>query len=318
MVETSRPSLPVRNSSNKPFSRGNRFGAHGALRHKSAELFPSRFQILDLGAVLRRTIEGRVCNLGVADRNVEPLPKLPQLVFVQFFLLVGDVLSFARFAEAVTLNRARKDNGGAALVLESRFVGGVNFSRIVATLAHGAESFVGVILDHFQEARISPENVLADVCAGLHGKLLRFAVHHFSEALDEKAINILLKERIPIRSPEDLNAIPTGATECGFEFLNDLSIAADGAIQPLKVAVDNENKIVEFFAGGKRDGSQCFRLVRFAVAEERPNFSARNRLHAAIFEIAAEASLIDRHDRAKTHRNRRKLPEIRHQPRVWI
>ena len=183
---------------------------------------------------------------------------------------MSDVLSFTRFAEAVALNRARQNNGRAALVVESRFVSGVNLARIVAALPHGAELFVGIILDHFQEARISAENMLADVCARLHGKLLRFAVNHFTEALDEKAVNILREERIPIRSPEDFNAIPAGATERSFEFLNDFSVAADGTIEPLEIAVDHENEIVEFFAGRERDRSQCFRLVRFAVAQETP------------------------------------------------
>ena len=73
--------------------------------------------------------------MSVADRNIETPPKLAQLVFVELLLLVGDVLPFARFAETVALDRARQNYGRAALEIKSRFVGGVNFSRIVPALA---------------------------------------------------------------------------------------------------------------------------------------------------------------------------------------
>src|SRR5581483_1580887 len=38
----------------------------------------------------------------------------------------------------------------------------------------------------------------------------------------------------------------------------------------------------------------------------------------AMFEVAHESRLIDRVERTDAHRNRRELPEIRHQPRMWI
>src|SRR5262245_45349393 len=38
----------------------------------------------------------------------------------------------------------------------------------------------------------------------------------------------------------------------------------------------------------------------------------------AVLQIFQEAGLIDRHQRPQSHRHRRKLPEIRHQPRVRI
>ena len=42
------------------------------------------------------------------------------------------------------------------------------------------------------------------------------------------------------------------------------------------------------------------------------------RLEAAILQVANEARLVDRHDRAEAHRHRREFPEVRHQPRMRI
>ena len=127
-----------------------------------------------------------------------------------------------------------------------------------------------IILDHFQQARISAENVLAHVRAGFHGELLRFAINHFAQTLDEKAVNILFEERIPIGPPENLDAVPTGAAECRFEFLNDFAIAADGPIEPLQIAIDDENKVVEFFAGCERDGARALPARPFRRRRETP------------------------------------------------
>ena len=63
-----------------------------------------------------------------------------------------------------------------------------------------------------------------------------------------------------------------------FELLNDLAVAADRAVEPLQVAVDDEDQVVELFARGERDRAERFRLVGFAVAEERPDLRCRRLL----------------------------------------
>ena len=47
-------------------------------------------------------------------------------------------------------------------------------------------------------------------------------------------------------------------------------------------------------------------------------FALERRLQPAIFEVAHEARLIDRHDRAEAHRHRRVFPEVGHQPRMRV
>ena len=47
-------------------------------------------------------------------------------------------------------------------------------------------------------------------------------------------------------------------------------------------------------------------------------FASVTRLEAAIFQIAIEPRLVNRHEWAEAHRYRRKFPEVRHQPRMRI
>src|SRR6187431_2200411 len=42
------------------------------------------------------------------------------------------------------------------------------------------------------------------------------------------------------------------------------------------------------------------------------------RLEPAILQVAREARLVDRHDRAEAHRHRRRFPELGHQPRMRV
>ena len=100
--------------------------------------------------------------------------------------------------------------------------------------------------------------------------------------------------------------------------MNDLAVAADGAIESLQIAVDDKDQIVELFSARERDGPERFWLVAFAVTQKRPHLATAGVLDSAILEVFVEASLIDRHDRAEAHRDRGKLPEIGHQPGVWI
>jgi hypothetical protein len=109
-----------------------------------------------------------------------------------------------------------------------------------------------------------------------------------------------------------------GAAEHRLQFLDDLAVATHRAIEALQVAVDDEDQVIELLACRQRDRAERFRLVGFAVAEERPHFRRRLRLEAAIFEVAHEARLVDRHDRTEAHRDRRVFPEVRHQPGVRI
>ena len=298
--------------------RGDWFRADTTLRHVAAKLFAALTEIADFFAVFSGPVEGNFGALLVGYGNVEARAEFAEFVFVQLLLLVRDVAAFAGFAEAVAFDRVRQNYRRRAVVFDGGFVRGVNFSRIVAAEPQAAELLVGERLDQFQQLRARTEEMFADVCAGLDDQLLVFAVDHFAHALDEKAFGVALENRIPLAAPQDFDDVPSGAAERRFELLNDLAVAAHGTVEALQIAVDDEDQVVEFFAGGQGDGAERFRFVGFAVAEERPDFRICDRLKSAIFQVTIEARLIDGHDRAEAHRNGGEFPEIGHQPGMRI
>ena len=70
----------------------------------------------------------------------------------------------------------------------------------------------------------------------------------------------------------------------------------------------------------ERQGNRAegLRLVQFAVPKKCPDLHSAGFHQAAIFQIAVEARLIDGHDGRQPHRNRRKLPELRHEIGVRV
>ena len=194
-----------------------------------------------------------------------------QLLLVELLLLVGDVAAFARLAQAVALDRLGQDDRRRAAVLDGRLVGRVDLRRIVAAAAELAQLLVAQVVDHRLQPRIDAEEMLADVGAGHDRVLLQLAVDDLAHAADQQAVGVLGQQRVPVGAPEDLDHVPAGAAEGPFQFLHDLAVAADRAVQPLQVAIDDEDQVVEAFAGGQGDGAQRLRLVALAVAQEGPD-----------------------------------------------
>jgi hypothetical protein len=124
------------------------------------------------------------------------------------------------------------------------------------------------------------------------------------------------EERIPPGAPDHLEDVPTGAAKDRLELLDDLAVAAHGAVEPLEVAVHDEDQVVETLSAGERDRAEGLRLVALTVADERPHLAALGAREASRLQILHEARLVDRHQRAEAHRDRRELPEVGHQP--WV
>ena len=182
VVETSRPSVPLWNSSK--CESGMDFSARGphfARRHVSAELLAARLHVLDFGAVVGRAVERRVVQLVVGNGNSKARAEHLQLVFVQFFLLVGDVLAFARFAQSVALDRLGQNDGRRAGGVDRRAERGVNFDGIVSAQPHACQLIVGEMLDHFQQAGIGAEQVLPEVSSALDEIFLILPVADFAQ-----------------------------------------------------------------------------------------------------------------------------------------
>ena len=191
--------------------------------------------------------------LVIGDGNPKARTEHFQLIIVQLLLLVSDVLAFARFAQSVALNRFSQNDGRRSLVLHGCLISRMNFDGIMAAKPHAGQLLVGKMLNHFEQSRIRAEKVLPEVSTALDEIFLVLAVGDLAHALDQQTVAIGADETVPVAAPDHLDHIPAGAAENGFQFLNDLAIAAHRAVQPLQVAVHYEDQIVQTLARSQSD-----------------------------------------------------------------
>ncbi len=320
VVEAFRPSDPLWNSAKSSGSESvlSRSACTHALWNEPAKLLAPLEDIGGLGAIVGRTVERRLRDLFVADRHAEAGAERAELVFVELLLLMGDVLPLARFADAVALDRARKNDGRLAGVLDGGLISRIDLDWIVSAERQLLQLLVRQMLDHLDQPRVGAPEMLPDVGARFDGVLLILAVDDLAHPLHEHAVAVLLEQRVPLAAPDDLEDVPAGTAENRLQLLDDLPVAAHRAVESLEVAVDDEDQIVEFFAGGERDGAKRFGFVGLAVAEEGPDLRVGPFLQPAILQVAHEARLVDGADRSEPHRHRRELPEVGHQPGMRV
>src|SRR5690606_24138290 len=110
--------------------------------------------------------------------------------------------------------------------------------------------------------------VVAHEPAGLALVGLVVAVGGGVHQVDERTVAILGQQRVPFATPDDLDDVPAGAAEVGLELLHDLAVAADGSVETLQVAVDDEVEVVELFEGGDVEHAAALGLIELAVTEE--------------------------------------------------
>src|SRR5271167_4384419 len=102
--------------------------------------------------------------------------------------------------------------------------------------------------DHFLQLRVLAEEMLARVSAALGFEVLILAIHAFLHQALQQSLMIAFQQWIPARTPKNLDDVPTGAEERRFEFLDDLAVAAHRSVEPLQVAIDDKDEIVELLA----------------------------------------------------------------------
>ena len=276
-------------------------------------------QVLNLGAVLRRTVEGQIGDDLVFQRNGETLAEVADVALGQLLEAVGGVLAFAGFAGAVALDRLGQDDRGTTIALGGLAVSRIHLERIMAAAGELLELRVAEVADQVQECRVFPEEVLPDVGAALDHVLLVFAIDDLVHALGQEPRRIAGQQIIPVAAPDHLDDIPTRTAELAFEVLDDLAIAAYRTVEALQVAVDDPDEVVEVLTAGHADGSVRFRFIRLAVTDEGPDHGIVVLRHQfARLQVAAEARLVDGVDGAEAHGNRRENPEIRHQERMRV
>src|SRR6202000_711281 len=111
---------------------------------------------------------------------------------------------------------------------------------------------------------------LARVRAALALEILILAVHAFFHDPLQEAFLVARQKRVPSPAPQDLDDIPPRSEERGFEFLDDLAVAAHRSVEPLQIAIDDKNEIVEFLAYRHGERAHGFGFVHLAIAQERP------------------------------------------------
>ncbi len=295
-------------------------GPHDAARQVAAEGGPPLPHVLDLVRLLAGVIVRRQFCLerGVGDLQVEPVAEVLQLGDGKLLHLVGGVAGLEVRTERPALDRVRQNHSWLADVLLRGLERRVDLAVVVPATGQAAQLVVGQMRDHRAQPRVGAEEVLPDVGTGLDGVGLGLAVRGGVHLVDQHAVGVLGQQRVPVAAPDHLDNVPAGAAELRLEFLDDLAVAPDRAVQPLQVAVDHEGKVVEFLPGGHADRAEHLGLVGLAVAEEPPDMRAAGVPDLPGQQVPVEPGLIDRVDGAKPHRHGREFPEVRHQPGVRI
>ena len=148
--------------------------------------------------------------------------------------------------------------------------------------------------------------------------LLELAVDGRVHLVDEHAVDVAGEQLVPLRAPDHLDDVPTGAAEHRLELLDDLAVAAHRTVEALQVAVDDEDQVVELLARRERQRGHRLGLVHLAVADEAHTRALARVGDLAVQQVAVEAGLVDRVERAEAHRDGRELPEVGHAPRVRV
>src|SRR6266480_1576199 len=128
----------------------------------------------------------------------------------------------------------------------------MHFDRIVSSQAQARKLIVRKMLHHPQQPWIAAEQVLPEVCSALDEEFLVLAVGDFSQTTHQQAVAVVLDEAVPIAAPNHLDHIPAGAAENRLQFLNDFAVAAYRTVEPLQVAVDHPDQVVELFTRSQR------------------------------------------------------------------
>ena len=129
--------------------------------------------------------------------------------------------------------------------------------------------------DHFAKSRVWAKEVFANVVSILDDVSLEFSVNSRVHFVEQCARRVFGQQVVPLRTPHNLDHVPTCAAEHGFKFLDDFAVAAHWAVKTLQVAVDNKREVVQFFARCQRNRTKRFRFVAFAITEEGPHAAGR-------------------------------------------
>ena len=191
-----------------------------------------------------------IADSGISSWRYRRSRQTDELLLGHLLDLVRRVAALEARAERPALDRLGEDDRrpAAAEVLGGGLVRGVQLAVVVAAARQGSKFVVREMGDDLAQARVGAEEVVADVLTALDRVALELPVEGVVHLVDEHAVLVEREQLVPLRTPNDLDHVPTGTAEHGLELLDDLAVAADGPVEPLQVAVDDEDQVVELLA----------------------------------------------------------------------
>ena len=267
-------------------------------RHVAAEGPAPLVKVPDLLAVVGRLVEGHFGHVFVGDRDPEPVTEGQQVAVLHLLDLVRAVGPLAAVAQTVSLDRLHQDDRRRPLGLHGRLVRVVHLQGIVSAPPQMLQLGIGQVLHHLLEIGMDAEELVPYILARRHAVLLVLAVHRLVHAVHEEPVAVLLQQGVPVAAPDALDDVPARAPEDGFQLLDDLVVAPDRTVEPLQVAVDHENEVVELLQDRHGDGAEGLGLVHLPVAHHDPDLGIARLLDAAVLQVLHETGLVDTGDSA--------------------
>ena len=275
-------------------------------------------QVLHLGTVLCRFVERQAGGLLVCQRQIETVAKFKQVVAIELFLAVCGHLALPGRAHAVALFGVGKNHSGLARVARSGRVGSVDLHQIMPATFQAVDLLIGHALRQRGQLGVLAKEVVAVKAPILRRKGLHLAVHRALQRTRQGAREIAGKQSVPVTAPDELDDVPARSGKQALQFINDAAVAAHRAVEPLQIAVDDPNQVVEPLTRGQRESAGALGFVHLTVAKDPPHFAARAVDQLAVREVVHEPRVVDAADGTEAHRTRRELPEIGHQPGMRI
>ena len=196
--------------------------------------------------------------------------------------------------------------------------GGEQFPEVMPASLERIDLASGHLRDQRADFRILLEEMRQIVRPVSRAEHLVLAVDRGGEAAQQRMVDIPGEQRVPFRSPQDLDDVPARAAKGHLQVLDDLAIPPHRPVEALQVAVDDEGQVVEFLRAARErpaiNSGSSISPSPNTPQTRRPSVSSE----ATIAQVAHEARLIDRADRPDAHGPGRGLPEVRHEPGMRI
>ncbi len=215
-----------------------------AFRHEPPKCLTTFQHVLDFWSVCTWVVVRRRVwvsfKLSVGERDVQGVAKSLELFECNLLLLVGRVTSREAGTEAVALNGLGKNNGWLTCVCTGSSVCSVDLAVVVATALQSPDLVVGHVLNELLGTWVTVEEVLANECAVVCLVCLVVTVWGDVHEVYKCAVLVSVQQGVPLAAPNNLDNVPARTLEEGFEFLDDLAVTANWAVQTLQVAVNHE------------------------------------------------------------------------------